>query len=395
MASTPDILIVGGGLAGSVTAIHLARRGHSVLVIERGTFPREKVCGEGMMPHGVAELEALGLGDAIRETGPVSFRGIAYHSGETTAIGDFPGGRTGLGLRRHRIDAALHQACADEPGVEVKLDTRVLDLHLGSEAVQIKTSRGVHQARVVIGADGLHSFVRRKAGLAKAPKGPARYGIRAHLHLSNDAPAMPRVEVFVLDDLEVYLTPTATDELNVAVLCGRALAQEFGEDLDVRLMARLSHEPALRPFLDGAEVLTPPAVWGPLRQRTRAVSADRVLLVGDAAGFIDALTGEGMSLSLVGARLAAEVLSTALHEGDLSARRLRTYDRQRARHGRSLSLLTELLVRGIRHRWLARRIVRNLARHPEAFSTLLGINIGERPIWAIPPRDLLQLTVGR
>lgn len=394
MIHDADVIIAGGGLAGSVTALHLARRGHRVLVVDRGVFPREKVCGEGLMPHGVAELDALGLGEALRATGPMPFRGIAYHSRSSTAIGDFPDGRTGLGLRRHRVDAVLHRACAAEPGVEILTETRVLDVGWQPERVLVKTSSGTRSSQAIIGADGLNSLVRRKAGLSRPSRGAPRYGIRTHLQLGPAAPDLPRVEVFLFDDLEVYLTPTGEGELNLTALCGRPLLRQLRGDLHGGLMARLSLERELAPFLSESEILTEAAVWGPLRQRTRAVSADRTLLVGDAAGFIDALTGEGMSLSLVGARFAAEVLSEALEAGDLSRARLRSYDRRRARHGRSLSLLTELLVRGIRHRRLARWIVGNLARHPEAFNTILAVNIGERPIWRVPPRDVLRIAAG-
>lgn len=394
MSDAVDVIIVGGGLAGSATALHLAQRGHQVCVLERGGFPREKVCGEGLMPHGVEELGALGLHHAILQTGPAPFIGVAYHAAGVTALGDFPNGRRGLGVRRHRIDAVLHRACNDQRGIEMHTHTRVSDVRWTPGHVEVSTSNGPLRSRAIVGADGLNSLVRRKAGLSRPSRGAPRYGIRLHIAPPADAPPLARVEVFLLDELEVYLTPTANNEVNVAVLCGKAFSRSLGGDLHGALLRRLDQESVLHPWLRGAHPLTPAALWGPLRQRTRAVSKDRTLLVGDAAGFIDALTGEGMSLSLVAARLGAEVLSEALHHDDLSRSRLRTYDRRRARHGRDLSMLTELLVRGIRHRWLARWVVRNLARHPAAFSTVLGINIGERPLWRMPPRDLIRLAVG-
>jgi menaquinone-9 beta-reductase len=371
-----DVAVVGGGLAGSATALHLARRGHRVVVRERGSSPREKVCGEGLMPHGVAEIAALGLLDAVRATAPVPFHGVRYRIDDMCAEGRFPGGRSGLGLRRARVDAALHRACVDAPGVQVRLGVGVRDAAWSADAVTVATTDGLVRARAVVGADGLSSLIRRKAGLALPPRGPVRYGARLHVRLAAESPRLRFVEVIVEPDLEVYLTPTAPDELNIAVLVGKDVARSLGGDLHGRLMARLARVAALAPHLAGAEVITPAAMWGPLRQRTRAVTGDRVALVGDAAGFVDALTGEGMSLGLVSARLAAETLDVALGADDLRATALRRYDRARRRHTRWPTLLTEGLVRGIRYRGLASWVIAAIALWQELFDLVLGVAAG-------------------
>ena len=353
--------------------------------------------GEGLMPHGVAELARLGLLDAVRATGPVPFAGVRYRIGDVCAEGRFPGGRSGLGLRRARVDAALHQACVDAPGIEVRLGVGVRDLAWGERAVTVSTTAGEVRARAVVGADGLASLVRRKAGLAAPPNGPVRYGARLHVRLAPDAPRLRFVEVHVQPDLEVYLTPTAPDELNVAVLLGKEVARTLGGDLHGQLMARLAAIPSLAPHLAGSEPLTPAAMWGPLRQRTRAVSGDRVVLVGDAAGFVDALTGEGMSLGLVAARLAAETLDKALRADDLRATTLRAYDRARRRHTRWPTLLTEGLVRGIQHRGIARWVIRAIAARPELFDLVLGVAAGGAPpglIGDVAPLPRRAVTTG-
>lgn len=387
-------LIVGGGLAGSATALHLARAGHDVLVLDRGTFPREKVCGEGLMPHGIHELDELGLLDAIRETDPQPFRGIGYHVGETRAVGHFPGGRTGLGVRRARIDEVLHRACTESPHIEVRTGVRVRDLKPDAAGVQVETSEGPIHAKLVVGADGLGSLVRRKAKLRREHRGAPRYGARVHVRLARPEVQSELVEVLLGEGLEWYITPTGPGEANLALLCNKEVSRSFAGGLSQALWARMQAEPALAPWLDGAEPLTEAKLCGPLRQEVTAAATDRIVLVGDAAGFVDAITGEGMSLSLMEARLAAQILSDPAVIADPSRARLMAYDRQRRRATRSLVWFTRIVLWGLRQRAIAGLAIRNLARHPDAFSRMLGINVGERELWQLPPRDVVKLLVG-
>ena len=140
---------------------------------------------------------------------------------------------------------------------------------------------------------------------------------------------------------------------------------------------------AVARLLEGSELRSAPAATGPLRQSPRDVVADSALLVGDAAGFVDAITGEGMSLTLLDSALAAEVLSHGLRRGRLAARDLAAYRRQRALQRAQLTALTELILGGIRFRPLAHHVVRNLARHPDVFGQILAVNAGAAPLWSL------------
>ena len=153
-------------------------------------------------------------------------------------------------------------------------------------------------------------------------------------------------------------------------------------------------EPRLARWMAGASPLTETRLCGPLRQEVSSAATERVLLVGDAAGFVDAITGEGMSIALTEARLAAELLAQPSIISDPSRRALRRYDIQRRRATRSLVWFTRLVLLGLRNRALAGYGIRNLARHPEAFSRLLGINTGDRQLWRVPPRDVVRLVTG-
>jgi len=388
------IVIVGGGLAGSATALHLARRGQPVCLLERGEFPRETVCGEGLMPHGAHELAQLGLLESVLATKPQPYAGIGYRVGEVRAEGRFPGGKTGLGIRRSRVDSVMHAACQAEPNIDVRTQVRVSDVVHEPDGVRVKTSDGPIHAQVVVGADGLGSLIRRKSGLKLDAKGSPRYGVRMHVRLAEGASNSDFVEVQLGEELEWYVTPTGPGQANIALLCEKSVAKTFGGNLEDTFWSMVRNEPHLDRWSEGAEPISQAKLCGPLRQEVRSTATDRVVLVGDAAGFVDAITGEGMSLSLLEARIAADVLADALTRRDTSRASLMRYHRMRVRQSRSLVWFTRILLFGLRHRTLTHHIIRNLARHPEAFGRLLGVNIGDRALWRVPPRDLIRLTAG-
>jgi geranylgeranyl reductase family protein len=386
-----DVVVVGGSVAGSATAIHLARGGASVIVLDRASFPREKVCGEGLMPHGVAELARLGLGDQLAAFSQ-PFYGIAYHAGGATAIGRFPHGE-GLGVRRLGLDRLLSEAARSE-GVDVRSGVRVDAVRADAAAAVIETSEGTLRARALVGADGLRSDVRARLGLAGRSDEPPRYGARFHVRLPESRPDRDVVDVYVTPRCELYLTPTGRAEANVAVLCGKSTSQTFGGDLLAGLRRLVDDHEPVRDHLAGYEVISEAKLTGPLRQPTTGVVADRAVLVGDAAGFVDAITGEGMSISLVSARMAAGVLLDGLRRDRLSAADLRPYQDQRAAFARDLFRMSELVVWWLQKPALARWVVGNLGRHPDTFSRMLGVNCGDYAMSDIGPRDWARIAFG-
>jgi flavin-dependent dehydrogenase len=332
-----DLLIAGGGPAGLVTALHARRAGLDVAVVEPRPAPIDKACGEGLMPGAVAALAELG----VRADGQ-PFRGIRYCAGARTATADFRNG-VGRGVRRADLHAQLW-AAAGAAGVELVRD-RVTAVNQSAGAVVAAGLR----ARYLVAADGLHSPVRRLLGIAARPAGYRRWGQRAHFAV---APWSDHVEVHWGDRAEVYVTPLGPHCTGVAVL----------SDARAPFADQLAGFPALRARLPTAPVDGVRAA-GPLRQRVPTRVAGRVLLVGDAAGYVDALTGEGLAIGFASARALVERVVA----GDPAA-----YEDDFRRITRNYRVLTGALLAAGRVPALRRNVVPLAQRAPWLFGAAVN-----------------------
>ncbi|GAA2877240.1 NAD(P)/FAD-dependent oxidoreductase [Pseudonocardia halophobica] len=345
MSARPvDLLVAGGGPAGLVTALHAARAGLDVEVWEPRPGAVDKACGEGLMPGALAGLLALGVDPAGHP-----FRGIRYVGGGRSADADFRLG-PGRGIRRLTLHRALREAAvAAGARIEERAVGEVRQDHAGV------TADG-RRARHLVAADGLHSTVRRALGLDAAAARHPRFGLRRHFRT---APWSPYVEVHWGREVEAYVTPVAADLVGVALLVSTK------GSFDSRLRAL----PGLEELLCGSEPATDVRGAGPLRRGARRRVAGRVLLVGDAAGYVDALTGEGLALAFAQADAAVR----AIVDGEPQR-----YERDWARLTRRYRLLTAALLAGTRPRVARRALVPASRLLPPLFGG--AVNALARPV---------------
>jgi flavin-dependent dehydrogenase len=343
-----DVFVIGGGPAGLAAAIAARLKGFDVTVADAARPPIDKACGEGLMPGSLGALRRLGVAlDGVGQSFP--FRGVRFHGAGVSVGAAFPEGRA-VGIRRTRLHEVLIDR-ARQAGVAMRWGTRVN----GVQGDTVSLDAGDVRCRWVIGADGQNSRVRHWAGLNAARHESTRVGFRQHYQM---APWTDHMEIYWGPGCQMYVTPVSPREVCVAVL---------SRDAHLRFDGALTRFPGLGGRLAHASATTLERGSVTASRRLRRVYGQRTVLIGDASGSVDAITGEGLSLSFH----QALALADALGDENLEA-----YQAAHRRLMRRPAFMAGLMLSLDRLPWLRPLALRGMAFEPAIFEKLLAVHVG-------------------
>ena len=355
-----DVFLVGGGPAGLAAAIALRLKGYAVKVADCAVPPVEKACGEGLMPDSQAALRRLGV--VVTPAHGFPFRGVRFLEGQTRVQGDFPNG-SGFGVRRPILQQLLIER-AVQLGVELMWGVKGIDLR--PEGLFVRNERV--EAGLIVAADGHQSLLRRRAGLEAARSLSFRYGFRRHYRV---APWSEYMELYWGDGFQIYVTPVAPDEVCVVLMSSHA---------GFRLDNALAQVPAVYRRLQGRPYSSNEMGALTVSRKLKRVFKPGFALVGDSSGSVDAITGEGLSLSFK----AALSLAEAYAAGDLTM-----YQRAHESFQVNPSRMASLLLLLGSHPRLRRRVLAGFDYRPDVFTRLLAIHVGASSFLEFKPGQLL------
>jgi flavin-dependent dehydrogenase len=389
-----DVVIAGGGPAGSATALRLARAGFDVVLVERARFPRRKVCGEYQNSGAVDALDRLGLLDCVRAAG-APLRALRLVAPRAVPV-ELPFSRPALACDRAALDAVILDAAA-AAGVRVvrgRVEGLVHDAQRVAGIVY-RDERGDAQtvrARFVAGADGAGSVVARKLHLGLPLRGRRRFAVGGHYRGFADLDGC--IEMYVGDGAYFAINPLGAERANVMVVVPEALLERWSGDVDDGVRGKAAELGRGRRSFGGVERIGARVSVGPLAHRVRSPIAPGAILVGDAAGFLNPFTGQGVFLALTGAEWAAATIAGALHDRAAERALFARYAVARTRDFRMRSAVCSLVTLLIDVTPLARRVALRLQRSPAAGGALLEAVAGiGSPQRAFAPDVLRRLLV--
>ncbi len=403
-----DVVVVGAGPAGTHLALRLADLGHAVALVDKKHFPRRKPCGEFLSPECRPLLEQVGLGAILGSSGARRIGGMRLCGYGRRADGSFlplgdaalagggtaTGGEAGFALRREVLDLESFEAAARHPGITV-LQGHALRRLLrdgdgavtGVELADPEQRPVFLAARFTVGADGVHSRVASQLGVLRAVPWLDRFAVVARYAGGSDR---NHAEVHFLDRAYLAMAPIDGDELTLNLVFDRSAMPKGRRELGDFLRRHIEAAPALADEIGSREPVEPLMACGPLAARTTRQVFDGAALVGDACGYVDPVTGEGLFFAMRGAALLADSLDASLRAGRNDARSLRGYVRARRREFGPRYAMARLLQRGMRHPAIVRAFLGTLQAKPrlaDLLVTITGDSVS--PAALLDPRRLL------
>jgi flavin-dependent dehydrogenase len=388
-ADVVDVAIVGAGPAGTTLAARLARRGVEVTVLERALSWQWRAGGVFTSPAAVAALERTGLSrDVIAAVArPIPALRLETPLGTTVRLtyGTEAGGPPAVGFDRSRLDTVL-EALALNAGATIRRGVAVTSVELpgvDGGAARLRLGDDEVRARIVVGADGLHSIVANATGVARSARLPPRVGLTWHVR--DERPECPRDgRMVVIRDGYVGLAPVPGGRLNIGMVLGptwrASLARDGAGETTRRVL--MSIPPTEDDPTSWAEAEPCERIAGasPLGGRVTRRAGPGWFLVGDAAGFLDPFTGEGLHRALVSTELAAAAIDAALRTGSSAPCSARAaadaYDRAMWRRFASKDAVSWLVQTFLARPQLFEYAARRIADRP-AVRARMGLVMGD------------------
>ena len=401
-----DVAVVGAGPAGSAAATHLAHAGWRVVIVDRSVFPRDKPCAESLSPAVEPLLAELGALERVLADHPARLKGFRVYAPNSHSFhGDYAGVRdaagksiheTGLVVARLRLDAALLDA-ARRAGAIVREGWRLATLAREDAVWRLRSVMGEEiRAPLLIAAAGVPSTVARRLGLHET--GRLRK-VALVAHIRGIAGLDDYGEIHVANRRYVGLAPLEMPD--VGTLCNVALVVDEARERE-KLMGRpqpflleaLHTFPRLQGRLDAMEVARKTITISRINVRARRIVADGLLLVGDAAGYYDPFTGEGIYGALASAKLAAGIADRALAADNVGQAALAAYQPGQAALFRGKATIEAIIQAAVFAPALMNHIARQMGRNKTMADTLLGVTGDFLPTSAVlNPRYLARLVV--
>lgn len=365
------ILIVGGGPAGLMTAICLAEKKLDITLIDKGSWPADKICGEGIMPKGIKMLKKSGAFAKINPESCRAFNGITYiNNNGDRADGNFLSGR-GYVVRRTALSKALYQRALEFSNIKLIPKTEISDIKEFEEyseaIVKDLQEYSLGKFDLIIGCDGLKSKVRKLSNLDAAP--PAkRNRVGSSVHYQTE-PWNDKVEVMWQDGIEAYIAPVSGNCVNFIFGWNRDVIKfNKTETIEEQLF---NYFPDLKKRINGKKALSEFRAIGSLATVSAAPIKGRTVLIGDAGCFLDPTTGEGISKAFEEAGILADTIHS-LH----TKAGIKLFQKKIKKNMQRYFMLTRGAMMLMKNSFFRKFIIKVFARFVLLFEFCLEMNIG-------------------